>query len=540
MVSACFPLPGVKHGKRILTSVIEARAQDGLNTLPWMSVPIDNQDLSRGYQDITFQQLNNAANHAARWLCQNLPASTEPFQCFAYAGPKDVRYAILAVAAAKLQKVMVLPSPLITTEAQLLILAKKNCTVYLRPQSMTAAVAAILQNAPHVQSITVPEPAEFLLDATAEPTTYAKMWEEGKDDPWLVFHTSGTTGNPKPITYTHQMMASVDIAASLSGIEETHIHQYSLRRWYTPLPSLHFVGMVMSLAMTAFLHMTAVTGPPGNHPPDLIAEILQVGHVDGALLPPSLIESLALFPAGVSALQNLSYLHYAGAPLSTQTGNLLSAHTRVVPCIGSTEAGGYFTVIHADAAWSYISFQSAAGASFEHRMNGLHELVFIRRPECAMQQIFYVYGDRDCFETGDLWVRNEIYPDRWRIVGRSDDYVCLSHGDGLHASLLEMEIAEHPEVKAALVGGDGRAQPVLTVELVGGKRADAETEEALVESLQPYIDKVNAHCHESVRLSLKRLIFATKEKPFIVTVKGSVARLPTLALYEDEVAALFA
>ena len=100
-----FPLPGVEHGQRILTSVIEARAKTN-NTPAWVSVPINDQDLSQGFRDISFKELNNAANHAAHWLKQNLPPTSEPFQCFAYAGPKDLRYQILAVAAAKVQKVV--------------------------------------------------------------------------------------------------------------------------------------------------------------------------------------------------------------------------------------------------------------------------------------------------------------------------------------------------------------------------------------------------------------------------------------------------
>lgn len=105
MVSTTFPLPGVNHGKRILASVIEKRAEDS-SIRPWISVPINEQDLSAGYRDITFRKLNNAANNAAYWLSQNLPETSELFQCFAYAGPKDLRYPILAVAAAKLNKVV--------------------------------------------------------------------------------------------------------------------------------------------------------------------------------------------------------------------------------------------------------------------------------------------------------------------------------------------------------------------------------------------------------------------------------------------------
>ena len=107
MSSTTFPLPGIEHGKRILTSVIEQRAKGG-SSESWLSVPVDETNLSLGYKDLTFWQLNNAANHAAHWLSENLPTG-ESFQCFAYTGPKDLRYPILAVAAAKAQKVVSVP-----------------------------------------------------------------------------------------------------------------------------------------------------------------------------------------------------------------------------------------------------------------------------------------------------------------------------------------------------------------------------------------------------------------------------------------------
>lgn len=89
---------------------------------------------------------------------------------------------------------MVVPSPLVTAEAQLRILNAKQCAVYLRPLSMASQIDSILRDAPHVQTVTVPDIEEFMLETEAPSYTYPKTWDEGKDDPWLVFHTSGTTG----------------------------------------------------------------------------------------------------------------------------------------------------------------------------------------------------------------------------------------------------------------------------------------------------------------------------------------------------------
>lgn len=89
---------------------------------------------------------------------------------------------------------MVLPSPLIPPAAQRLILKKTQCKVYIRPSSMAQVVSAILEDTPHIQQITAPDPDSLLQETRAEPYVYPKTWEEGKKDPWLVAHTSGTTG----------------------------------------------------------------------------------------------------------------------------------------------------------------------------------------------------------------------------------------------------------------------------------------------------------------------------------------------------------
>lgn len=83
---------------------------------------------------------------------------------------------------------------MITAEAQRRILEHTNCTVYLRAASMTAFVDSVLSEAPHVQTVTAPDLEQIMQEAEAPPYVYSKTWDEAKDDPWLVFHTSGTTG----------------------------------------------------------------------------------------------------------------------------------------------------------------------------------------------------------------------------------------------------------------------------------------------------------------------------------------------------------
>ncbi|KAL8829946.1 MAG: hypothetical protein Q9191_001718 [Dirinaria sp. TL-2023a] len=379
---------------------------------------------------------------------------------------------------------------------------------------MAATVDDLVRQHNSIHIIDAIQLDELLQPMIAEPVTYTKSWEEGKDDPWLVFHTSGTTGG---------MMAIPDIAAGLQDIAETHIHHYALRRWYVPLPMLHDYPVAEPL--------TSV----------VVKSVLDNGNVDGALLVPALIDSMCLDAGALAALRKLKYIHYVGAPLNVDTGTKLSLYVRIVPSIGSTEAGGYFIkTTPTTNNWDYVEFEPHAGAEFEPRLDNLHELVFVRKETAPMQQIFLVYPNKDRHETNDLWVEHREHEGLWKIVGRTDDYVYLAHGEGLHASTLESIIERHELVKTALIGSYGRPAPVLLLELIPSAQDTGEKERsALLQTLQPVLDGVNSQCNPAVQLSVDAVIIVKKEKPFARTMKGSVAKVQSLTLNAAEIGALY-
>lgn len=92
-----------ERGKRLLASVIDSHAINNPNGV-WASAPVDNDDLTKGFRDITYKEFVNAINHASWWLRENLAGAVASFETVAYAGPKDLRYPILAVAAVKCEK----------------------------------------------------------------------------------------------------------------------------------------------------------------------------------------------------------------------------------------------------------------------------------------------------------------------------------------------------------------------------------------------------------------------------------------------------
>lgn len=105
---------GEKH--QLIPTIIDHNASHN-SQKAFASIPVDNNDLSQGFRDITYFELRRAVDKAAFWLEETLgPAKNEvisksddqreetprsSFPTFAFYGTRDLRYSIFAVAAMK-------------------------------------------------------------------------------------------------------------------------------------------------------------------------------------------------------------------------------------------------------------------------------------------------------------------------------------------------------------------------------------------------------------------------------------------------------
>lgn len=266
--------------------------------------------------------------------------------------------------------------------------------------------------------------------------------------------------------------------------------------------------------------------------PPLVKQILQNTQVDAAMLVPALLDALCRDPESFDLLCKLDSIQYAGAPLNAVTGKLLSPHVKIVPTIGSTDSGGYFMMLpNTREDWDYGIFHPHTGIVMEHRVDNMYELVFVRNSQCHMQPVFELNPGIDRFETKDLWVEHPIKKGQWRIVGRSDDLIKLSDGNGLLVMPLEMTIVEHPLVKNALIGGHGQSKLILLIEPINFEVSKAE----LIQSLDPYIERVDSQMPERTKLDKQLIVVANPSKPWPLTIKDTPIRSKVLKLYESEI-----
>lgn len=134
---------------------------------------------------------------------------------------------------------MFLTSPRNSAVAHQSLFTKLECTTLLAPSPRPPFIAGILDAHP-LKFVDVPSVAELL--ATESPVfPYAKTYPEAAHDRLAILHTSGSTGIPKPIIWTHDSavkhmhMQRLDIPDGCEGQDSWGFG----KRMYLSLPPFH-------------------------------------------------------------------------------------------------------------------------------------------------------------------------------------------------------------------------------------------------------------------------------------------------------------
>ena len=194
-----------------------------------------------------------------------------------------------------------------------------KCDVTVLVSASGIAVKDLLDSRP-TRHLLIPDLDELLEAKPVQHYPYNKTYEEAKFDPYLILHSSGTTGFPKPIRMNHAAAACLDAHSRLPDVDE----KSGLRRSFLLnrpgpqrilLPFLHFHG-IASLAMmvsmvfgggvyvNGFRHRILERGDLFN--------VLDNTKVDAAFFSPALIEDLAANPESPKYLKKISQILYGG------------------------------------------------------------------------------------------------------------------------------------------------------------------------------------------------------------------------------------
>ncbi|CZR62914.1 related to nonribosomal peptide synthetase MxcG (component of the myxochelin iron transport regulon) [Phialocephala subalpina] len=529
-------------GHRALPNIVDERARSGYGR-PVAIFP-KSRDISAGFQTISYAQLANAVNRVCWWIEEVMLDPKEKGGAFAYFGPNDLRYLIFVLATMKTGRKILIASLRNTIQAQLGLFERANCKVIVSCQSLNQSLQPLFAASPQVRKLHAPRLDDILAGDAVPHFAFHEPLESAENSKVITLHTSGSSGNPKPIIYTHEMLRFWDAMTILPSDQGESISKVSLyhQNALSLLPCFHAGGLGYNM-FAVWMEMTLVQGHPDvPMTVQYVGQLLKTGVVTTMLTPPSILEELADDLAAQQDLVNVKHIGYAGGPLRPTTGEKLA---KIVPhlfsYIGATECGWFHHLSGNNDVWDSIKFYSHIGYRFDEISAGIFELVIDKDDRTSKYQpVFQVFPGIKEYRTRDLYSANANAPGWWKYRGRADDLIVLSNGEKINPIPMENIIRSHPSIKGALIIGEYRFIPSLLIELDSAYTLETERERhQLLDDIWPAVQEANKVAPGFSKIPKSLILFADPGKPFLRAGKGTIQRQQTVRDFAEELEHLY-
>lgn len=531
---------------RLLVELVESRAATQPQAI-FAKVPRDNA-YANGYRVVTNSALMTAVDHVVALIETTFGPSVD-FRRIAYLGLHDLRYTIVLLAGIKSGYTMFLPSPRNSGEAHAALMSSLGCSRLIT--TCPAPAGSIIVESIASEKLVIPSLNELLdLDQDlCRPVSYRRSFEDAKADPIFILHTSGSTGIPKPLIYTNEYIARVYNTQTLvppPGFESVNKKLQSGSCLVT-LPPFHIAGLAFTLLLPAFYHSIPVYPTVGTPPGlDVFLGALNVTPtpIDWAFVSPVVVDELGKNPQILKTVKEkkLKHLFFTGGSVPHESGTAVAREMDLNQVLGSSECAAFPLLLEegVDRAqnWHYVHVHPEANARFRPRYGEYFEMVQVRREE-RYQPVFCHFDDLQEYETKDLFTEHPTLLDTYIHVGRTDDIIVFLNGEKTNPVTFEERVAQHPEVRAALVIGHQREEAALLVEPVDDQMLNEADRLALVERIWPTVDECNSVCPRHAQVSKAKILVAPADMAFLRAGKGTVQRRSTLARFEAAIDLLY-
>ncbi|KAG6885392.1 putative NRPS-like protein biosynthetic cluster [Termitomyces sp. T159_Od127] len=256
-------------------------------------------------------------------------------------------------------------------------------------------------------------PFEFYPSAPHRPS---------KDDLCLYLHSSGSTGNPRPIGLTHIFWIHWQGAISDKSKSRLTIGCMCM-------PPFHAFGIGIQLFVPIYVLFSIAVYPPNAASPDKpsppvvpspenVLEHMKLTKSDVLVAPPTFYQIWALLPEAVKYLKTLKYAAYGGGPLATKMGNLLvEAGVTLHATYGGTEFGMNTRLLPpADKDpkdWEYMQFNDHMNTRWAPQGDGTFELQLLSHE--GHQTMIDNLPDVSGYATSDLWRPHPTTKGLWKM-----------------------------------------------------------------------------------------------------------------------------
>ncbi|KAH8127508.1 hypothetical protein FP744_10003361 [Trichoderma asperellum] len=523
------------YGRRLIPQIMDGLAARDPGRIVFSLMTV--RDGSLGCRHVSAKVFTRAVDRLAWWIKSQvgISSSNKPV---GYIGPHDLRHVLLTYACVKAGHSALFLSPKNSTEGALAVLDATKCDVWANAGEvpLSPLVKQLLERRP-MRLLELPLLDDLLDDKPTDPFPYTKAFEVAKDDPFCYLHTSGTTGVPKPIPWSHGLIGTMDAVRLLPPVEGDNGLLPWTSDWkagdtiYSSFPMSHGAGIIMDILMPALFDLQCVLGPVGVLPNiNLIESLAENMDIDIWSMVPSLVDELGETPEVLAKLRKSKFICASGGPVSPTSAGKVNDVIRVLNLTGTTEGLFIGNLVVPREDWFWFCFHPYSGFEFKEVEEGTYEHWVHRNEHWPLfQGIFQTFPDKDSINFKDLYRRHPTKPDLWAFKGRSDDLVVLSNGYKISPLETEASITTHPAIMGCLIFGTGKPQAGLLIELKDGY----EKTDELLNSIWDTVKQANSQSRHKDQLLRDFVTFSEPDKPFVRTDKGTIKRPATLALYED-------
>ncbi|QMW25955.1 hypothetical protein G4B84_001200 [Aspergillus flavus NRRL3357] len=498
-------------GNRLLPHIVDNDAETNPNGTFGL---ILKDNIPNQWIPLTKRQLAQAVNHVAWWFEQTVTEHCDT-TTVAYMGPNDIRYVICAIALAK----TFLPSTRNSAEANAHLLDAVGCNCLLwGGQSHPAHGQALV---PDLQVWQFPS-LDDLLTSSVSHYPYHKTYQEAEDETFVILHSSGTTGHPKPVPLTHGYFSVLDRGAPPGTPSDCTCGLWNCVEkgdsMFGMSPLFHIAGF--TTIIDAIFHGHQIIHYSSKPDIDSVLDALSTLRPRGAVIPPSLLQDMSRTPQALKTLSKTEYL---------------------IPCIGSTELG-HIPPTKSKATpedWKYYQWPYYPDIHMELHEEGLYEMVIRRSPDSRLLHgVFHVFPELQEWRTKDLFSKHPTEGGLWRFESRTDDIIVLGNGEKVNPIEMEAAIEGHDLVRNAMIAGRGMTECVLLVEPDWDKFGDRDLDDGFIDEIWDSVEAANKQGPGYAYIEKDRIGIASREKPFQMNAKGTLRRALVCKDYESEISAL--
>nr|XP_018263413.1 uncharacterized protein I303_04907 [Kwoniella dejecticola CBS 10117]OBR85571.1 hypothetical protein I303_04907 [Kwoniella dejecticola CBS 10117] len=374
-----------------------------------------------------------------------------------------------------------------------------------------------------------------------------------------VFHTSGTSGTPKPIPNTHSRSVSVlprralpSYIAPSPQTSRTPVPSGSAAFTTTPL----FHGGISDL-LRAWMARSMIYFYPTSDvaiTSDNIVQALSEAQaeerkhrfkVTSFLSVPYILSTLVEDETGpgVEMLRQMDYVSTGGAPLDTNIGDMMVGKgIRLVSRLGSSECG-FLLSSHRDYAvekdWEWLRNDSPYCDALVFEPVDKDSSPDGARYEMVVTDrwLSKTKSNRDdgSYATGDLYQPHPTKKNVWRYVGRGDDVIVLSNGEKASPGPIETILRSSQLLADALVVGSDQSQ--LGV-LLFPREIPFPTN--MMQDLAPLIDQSNVQSPSFAQIT-KDMCFIVNNPAKLLpkSSKGTIQRGVAYEVFKEEIDQLY-